>query len=275
MIHSRSIVPAVSVLERPVRPLPPGLARDHAHLRAAAGVDVAADLVSTRGAPVSAQVTANAASSALAAGPSISTAVSRHGGWPGRGRRPTRRRCSARRSRRGRRRPPAASDGRASGCAKTRSSRGGLKRRTSTPASRRKRQYLRPVPMEPSQSYSTRTRHVRPRPLRERLREAPAGVVVADDVVLEVDPALGRRDQVEHRGVGLRAVNEKRVRGCRGSAGPPAARLSARLDRPAPQPRRPVPGHAGPRPSRRSCGRRAASTKPMCSSSGTPSSSAP
>src|SRR5947209_2051089 len=43
-------------------------------------------------------------------------------------------------------------------------------------------------------------------PLDQRVGEAPAGRVVADDVVLEVHPAARRGDRGEHRVQGARAV---------------------------------------------------------------------
>src|SRR5206468_6970582 len=78
---------------------------------------------------------------------------------------------------------------------------------------------------------------------------------------------------VEHGAVGVRTVDEQAhlVAGHRSPAGSPIDGTSDRLGR---APARPF-GHGPPSPIARSCGRSAASTHPIWSSSGTPSSAAP
>src|SRR5690606_18253122 len=115
--------------------------------------------------------------------------------------------------------------------------------------------------------------HALARARGEQLGKAPAHRIAADDVVLEMDPALGAGDEVVHRGIAVGPVDERRhaVPGNRAATRGavhggvhrlnPAGRLVLR--------------HPAPRPISRSWGRSAASTKSMCWSSGTPSSSAP
>ena len=78
---------------------------------------------------------------------------------------------------------------------------------------------------------------------------------------------------VQHRRVGVAAVDQQLdpVARDRPSAGRAVERAGDRLDDAVGR----GPGHAGPSPRTRSCGRSAASTNAMCSSSGTPSSAAP
>src|SRR2546422_1883409 len=108
--------------------------------------------------------------------------------------------------------------------------------------------------------------------------DPPAGAVPADDVVLEVDPALRPRNQLQHRvqgsgalGIQLDAVA---LDGPRAAGAVHGERELVPLgdERGAP---RGGEAHPTPSPSVRSIGRSARITKAMCSSSGTPSSSAP
>src|SRR2546422_8991303 len=114
----------------------------------------------------------------------------------------------------------------------------------------------------------------------EGIGEPPAGAVPADDVVLEVDPALRPRDQLQHRVQGARAfgvqldpvaVDGPRAAGAVHGEGELVALGDGRGSG-AP---RGGEAHPTPSPSVRSIGRSAWITKAMCSSSGTPSSSAP
>jgi hypothetical protein len=73
--------------------------------------------------------------------------------------------------------------------------------------------------------------HAVPRPGAQRLGEAPADGIIADDVVLEMDPAVRTGDLREHRGVRGGAVHQQTDavagdRACTGSA------VHRRLDRP-------------------------------------------
>src|SRR5258708_2389577 len=123
--------------------------------------------------------------------------------------------------------------------------------------------------------------HVPPgaRARRQRLAEAPTGGVVANDVVLEMDPPLGGRDHVQHRGERGRAVGvvRQRVAGDRPDAGGAVhgLREASEGEGPGVERAHPAGRAAAPSDNVSSTGRRAAITNAMCSSSGTPSSSAP
>src|SRR2546425_1179086 len=115
---------------------------------------------------------------------------------------------------------------------------------------------------------------------REGIREPPAGAVSTDDLVLEVDPALRPRDQLQHRVQGPRtlgvqvdpvALDGPRAAGAVHGEGELVALGDGRGGRSP----RGGEAHPTPSPSVRSIGRSAWITKAMCSSSGTPSSSAP
>src|SRR5439155_22619416 len=69
-----------------------------------------------------------------------------------------------------------------------------------------------------------------PRPGGEELREAPAGGIAPDDVVLEVDPAAGPADDVVHRAVGVRTVNQQADR-VAGDRSPPGGTIASACDR--------------------------------------------
>ena len=115
------------------------------------------------------------------------------------------------------------------------------------------------------------------RPACQRLREAPARRVGANDVVLEVDPAAGAGDDVEHRPVGVRSVDQEPdlVARDRPAAGRAVDRVGDRLLGADRDGGGAGAGHAAPSPRMRSWGRSAPRTNAMWSSSGTPSSAAP
>ena len=94
--------------------------------------------------------------------------------------------------------------------------------------------------------------HLRGGALGEDLGEASAGMVVADDVVLEVDPAPRRGDVGEHRGEGDGAVGMvvERVAG-------DGARARRAIDREAERVAHPAGAPAPPRPRTASTGRSA------------------
>src|SRR4029453_1468330 len=107
----------------------------------------------------------------------------------------------------------------------------------------------------------------------QQLRKAPSGGGAPGAVGSEVDPLLRLGDRLLHCMVGVRPVDQELdpVPGHRPATGSPVDGAGNRLLRV----HHPGTGHCAPRPSAFSWGRRALRTNPMCSSSGTPSSSAP
>src|SRR5690606_4007667 len=108
--------------------------------------------------------------------------------------------------------------------------------------------------------------------LYQMLGELETDGIGSDDVVLEMDPAAGRVDDLEHRAVGVCILQQRNLITGNGSAAGRA--IEGVLDCLARPLGRRV-AHAVPSPSRASWGRSAARTTAISSSSGSPSSSAP